>query len=103
MVPDEEGAQTQPPGTSRLLRRLDRILEKYDLARSRGSVAAYVEAITAFNMKKTAAEIDVSDTTLYRYKRRFQRMAPEERRYVIEKLAATRRAELDDPRRPNGA
>lgn len=72
---------------------LDEILDEYGL--ERGHLANYVDAIVRSNISTTAEEMDVSPTTMYRYKNAFAEMTPRERAFVISSVMAGRRAELE--------
>lgn len=81
---------------------LDDILDKHGL--ERGHLADYVDAIVRSNLSTTADEMDVSPTTMYKYKNAFADMTPLERSFVISWVMAGPQADLEAAsERPEGA
>lgn len=71
--------------------RLSEILERYSLKQE--TAAAVVDAVVRFNRSNAAEEIGVSRETVYRYQKAFRDMTECERRYVLDALTASFRAE----------
>lgn len=72
---------------------LDDILDEHGL--ERGNLADYVDTIVRSNLSTTADEMDVSPTTMYKYKNAFAEMTPRELSFVISSVMTGRRAELE--------